>query len=177
MVMVRVKATIQKLATTTPLRILLPAIRRTYDIIVENKDVKFISPLMGILSESFHTIQSSDLNTLVFNSKEQDLTSFFLNVFEFREQVAKDEDQITLADIVSVEESASKALVSLVLKLSETTFRPLYYKFYDWAARNPNKKNRNITFYRYLFQFKYKQNKKLNFKMEGINFQIKKMTF
>ena len=78
-----------------------------------------------------------------------------MKVLQFREDISNppddmeiDKSEVTLKDVVVVEESASKALVALVLKLSETTFRPLYYKLYDWAARNPQYKERNITFYR-----------------------------
>ena len=83
------------------------------------------------------------------------LITFFLNVLEFREQVAKSEEMevdgeevVLLSDIKVVEESASKAMVTLILELSEDAFRPFYYRLYDWAARNPQHKQRNITFYR-----------------------------
>lgn len=88
------------------------------------------------------------------------LITFFLNILEFREQIAKPEDMdidnetyVSLTDIKSVEESASKTMVALILKLSEDTFRPFYYRLYDWAARNPQHKQRNITFYRYDSKF------------------------
>ena len=105
---------------------------------------------MRILSESFNSVQLLELSNAI-----SDLASFFLKVLQFREEVtiSKGEMEIdgaaTLVDVTNVEESASKALVALVLKLSEATFRPLYYRLYDWAARNPQHKQRNITFYRY----------------------------
>ena len=106
---------------------------------------------MSILAESFSGLQSSDLNAALPN-----LITFFLNVLEFREQVAVSSDEMEVffdesdlsSDIKMVEESASKTMVALVLKLSEDTFRPFYYRLYDWAARNPQHKQRNITFYR-----------------------------
>lgn len=114
-----------------------------------------IPALMNVLVESFNSAQPNDISAAI-----PDLGTFFLKVLQFREDISNspddmevDETELTLKDVVVVEESASKALVSLVLKLSETTFRPLYYKLYDWAARNPQYKERNITFYRLIKLF------------------------
>lgn len=104
---------------------------------------------MSILAESFTKVQTLELSSAI-----SDLIAFFLKVLQFREDVVISNEEmevdgeVTLTDVTNVEESASQALVSLVLKLSEATFRPLYYKLYDWAARNPQYKQRNITFYR-----------------------------
>lgn len=145
----RLKSTTQKLASFVPLRVLLPAINRTYDRLCKKKSYKCIPPLLSILSESFLSIPAADLNAAI-----PDLASFFLKVFQFREDIVSSQDDMEIdgvdvsKDIEIVEESAGKALVALVLKLSEATFRPLYYRFYDWAARNPDHKERNITFFR-----------------------------
>lgn len=146
----RLKATGNKLASSVPLRVLLPAVKNTYDELLSKKKYKYIDPLLGILAESFTNIQTSDLNTAMPN-----LIAFFLNALEFREQIGKSEDMevdddfgVVLSDIKSVEESASKTMVALIFKLNEDTFRPFYYRLYDWAARNPQHKHRNITFYR-----------------------------
>lgn len=105
---------------------------------------------MNVLAESFNNVQPTDINAAT-----PDLGTFFLKILQFREDFFNSEDvmevdgsELIKEDVIIVEESASKALVALVLKLSETTFRPLYYKLYDWAARNPQYKLRNITFYR-----------------------------
>ncbi|KAK2580959.1 hypothetical protein KPH14_006024 [Odynerus spinipes] len=145
----RLKATTQKLASFVPLRVLLPAINRTYDKLLKKKSYKRVPPLLNILSESFVSIPPADLSAAI-----PDLVTFFLKVFQFREDVVSSEDSMEVddvdvsKDIALVEESSGKALVALVLKLSEATFRPLYYRFYDWAARNPEHKERNITFFR-----------------------------
>lgn len=114
-----------------------------------------IPALMNVLIESFNSAQPNDISAAI-----PDLGTFFLKVLQFREDISNspddmevDETELTLKDVVVVEESVSKALVALVLKLSETTFRPFYYKLYDWAARNPQYKERNITFYRLIKLF------------------------
>lgn len=151
LVVSRLKATTQKLSSCIAMRVLLPAISKTYNYMFETKCHRHIAPLMAILSEAFAHVTPTDLqNTL------PDLGSFFLKVLQFREEIGDDQDNMVVDsdqlevtnDIFVVEEAAGMALVSLVLKLSEATFRPFYYKLYDWAARNPEHKHRNITFYR-----------------------------
>lgn len=148
----RLKATTQKLSSCIPLRVLLPAVNRTYTTLLAKKAYQRIPALMSVLAESFSSVQPSDLNAAI-----PDLGTFFLKVLEFREDISNSEDsmevdesELATEDVVIVEESASKALVALVLKLSEATFRPLYYKLYDWAARNSQYKQRSITFYRFV---------------------------
>lgn len=102
---------------------------------------------MSVLAESFDSVPPTELKVEVDN-----LANFFLEVLQFRERVEdnmKTDDDAQVQDIVAVEESASKALVALVLKLSEVTFRPLYDKLYGWAVNDTQHKQRNITFYRY----------------------------
>ncbi|XP_034937507.1 HEAT repeat-containing protein 1 [Chelonus insularis] len=156
-VVVRIKATRQKLSNCIPLRVLLPAVSKTYHNLVEKKAYQCIPALMEILAEAFTNIVSSDLRPAM-----SDLATFFLKVLEFREHLETSEalnncEEMMETDdeiidnrhhIVCVEESVSKALVMLILKLSEATFTPLYFKLYDWAATNPDKKLRNITFYK-----------------------------
>ncbi|XP_003699510.1 HEAT repeat containing 1 homolog l(2)k09022 isoform X2 [Megachile rotundata] len=145
----RLNATTQKLSSCIPLRVLLPAVNRTYVTLLTKKTYKCIPALMTVLAESFNSVQPADLSTAI-----PDLGNFFLKVLQFREDISESDDmevdgsELTMKDIMMVEESASKAIVALVLKLSEATFRPLYYKLYDWAARNPQFKLRSITFYR-----------------------------
>lgn len=143
--------TTQKLSNCIPLRVLLPAVNRTYQILLTRKSYQCIPSLMNVLAESFESVQPADLKVEVDN-----LASFFLEVLQFREHVESTDDnmkmdedtEVSSKDIVAVEESASKTVVALVLKLSEATFKPLYNKFYGWATNNMQHKQRNITFYR-----------------------------
>ncbi|KZC12962.1 HEAT repeat-containing protein 1 [Dufourea novaeangliae] len=146
----RLRATTQRLSGCIPLRVLLPAVNRTYVTLLSKKSYRCIPALMTVLAESFNSVPPADLSAAI-----PDLGTFFLKVLQFREDITNtandmelDDAELTLKDVVVVEESASKALVALVLKLSEATFRPLYYKLYDWAARNPQHKQRSISFYR-----------------------------
>ncbi|XP_078047491.1 HEAT repeat containing 1 homolog l(2)k09022 isoform X2 [Augochlora pura] len=145
----RLRATTQKLSSCIPLRVLLPAVNRTYDTLLGKRSYECVPALMTVLAESFNSVQPGELSAAI-----PDLGTFFLKVLQLREDLPSStddmetDDELTLKDVVMIEESASKALVTLVLKLSEAMFRPLYYKLYDWAARNPQHKQRSITFYR-----------------------------
>jgi len=84
---------------------------------------------MNMLAESFDNVPPKELKMEVDN-----LPNFFFEVLQFREIIKNDvkmneDPQVSLKDIVLIEESASKALH---LKLSEIIFRP-YDKLYEWA--------------------------------------------
>jgi len=128
----RLKATTQKLSSCIPLRVLLPAVNGTYQMLLDKKSYICIPSLMNVLAESFDSVSPTELQMEVNN-----LPNFFFEVLQFRERIQDDvkmneDPQVLLKDIVSIEDSASKALVALHLKLSEITFRP-YDKLYNWA--------------------------------------------
>lgn len=81
-----------------------------------------------------------------------ELTHLFLSVFDFRCTA----DNVNEEQILLVENYVIDALCKIVLKCSETTFRPFYHKLYDWgviASKEQSKKDRIITYYRYLLFF------------------------
>lgn len=150
----RLKMIMQKLSSCIPLRVLLPAVSKTYEKLLSMKCYKRIPSLINILADSFENVSSTDLNVAIPN-----LSEFFLKVLQFREDIedSKDDqmyvDNDTSENIVEVEESTSRAVVTMVLKLSEATFRPFYADFYKWAEKSTTHKQRNITFYRCVYNF------------------------
>ncbi|XP_076255308.1 HEAT repeat containing 1 homolog l(2)k09022 [Rhynchophorus ferrugineus] len=127
----------QKIGSLIPSRILIPVIEDTYATLVAKKYYKAVGSLMDILSECFKNLTSADLNSNI-----QELTNFFLQALKFR-----CENQCSIDDANLVETHIVKALNVLILKLSETSFRPLYFKIYEWAVRSEEKSERLITFY------------------------------
>lgn len=126
----------QKLAEI-PSRILLPAISSCFSRLCETRDFASIEPLLNILAESFPK----------GGQFSADLTRLFLSMFDFR-CVA---DGVDEERVSQVEDYVINALCSIVLKCSETTFRPFYHKLYDWgviASKEQSKKDRIITYYR-----------------------------
>ena len=154
----RLKATTQKLVGCIELRVLLPAVAKSYGALIKSKSYQCIPPLMNILAESFSHVPGTELQAAI-----PDLSTFFLKVLQFREDMTiiaengMDDDEsnvVTMKDVVCVEDSAIRVVVALVPKFNEPTFRPFYYKLYDWATRNPDRKLRNIIFYRYTLKKK-----------------------
>ena len=39
-------------------------------------------------------------------------------------------------------------IISMVMKLSEATFRPFLFRLFDWATTNPEYRDRILVFYR-----------------------------
>lgn len=132
-----------KISSTIAPRVLIPVIIQCYGLLIKKDKLNAIGPAMNILSESFVGISGPE-----FTSLQQELSSFFLSALQFRCDCKDDDSKLVHVD--AVEEHVIKAVISLVLKLSESSFRPLYFKIFDWAVRMPDDDNneRAITFYR-----------------------------
>ena len=100
-----------------------------------------IAPLMSILSESFAAMSSDELAIQL-----PALTTFFVKALDTRSLLSG--QAATIEQMNSAEEPVVSALVSLVLKLSEASFRPLFFQLYEWATRlSDMRKERLVTFY------------------------------
>ncbi len=82
---------------------------------------------------------------------------FLLQIFDYR---AASKASAASDAIDAVEDEAIRAFLSLTMRLNETTFRPLFLRFYDWAAvdlveeGNPWEseaaRSRTLTFFRFV---------------------------
>ncbi|XP_060517602.1 HEAT repeat-containing protein 1 [Cylas formicarius] len=126
----------RKLGTLIPLRVLLPAAVASYGSLIEKNRWKCVGPFMDILAEGLRQASGADIATNL-----PALTSFFLNALEFRGRCGSEEE----AGVV--EREVIKTLLVVILKLSEQTFRPLFYKIYEWASHDEDRTGRLITFY------------------------------
>ncbi|CAH0557807.1 unnamed protein product [Brassicogethes aeneus] len=127
----------QKIGSVIPSRVLIPAIEKCYDNLIEKRQFKAISSLMDILGENMTNLKGPEIN-----SNLQELTAFFLNALQFRSN-----GNCSLSEANEIEGHIIKSFTILILKLSEGNFRPLYYKLFDWATRAEVKSERVITFY------------------------------
>ncbi|XP_028332618.1 HEAT repeat-containing protein 1 [Gouania willdenowi] len=124
------------LASQLPPRVLLPTVSRTYSRLVpEGRDQ--VGALMSILKEH---IGHMDKEQLSFHQSE--LTSLFLTALDFRAQ----HGQADLEEAGLVEGEIIDCLVVMVMKLSEVTFRPLFFKLCDWSKSSSS--DRLLTFFR-----------------------------
>lgn len=131
----------EKLGALIPLRLLIPAIEESYTLVVKEGSLDAIGPLMKLLSNSFNSVQTSE-----FTSLQSELSDFFLSALQFRCDNSSS-TKFLPQSIDIAEEHVIKAFVVLILKLSESTFRPLYYKVYEWANRDTSTNDRAITFF------------------------------
>lgn len=133
----------KKIAGSIPPRVLIPVVSTTHQQILEKEEFAAVGPVMSVLADSFANVTTAD-----FTALQQDLTTFFLTALQLRS------DSVNMnidAEVVDrAEDEVVNALVCLILKLSESSFRPFYYKIYDFAIRTnvDGYKEKSITFYR-----------------------------
>lgn len=136
-----------KIAKYNPLRILVPAVEAAYTRLIEEpKAVDAVGSLMSVLAKSISEVAPQEIYGV-----QEELANFFLQALQFRASYAT--KGLTLKELNGIEDKIVGTLISLTLKLSETTFKPLYYKIYDWAIRDgaeEEKTERTITFYRWV---------------------------
>lgn len=137
----RINVVWEKISSIIPGRVLIPAIDESYRTLLETKTYSAIGAVMNLIKMSFTHINSNE-----FGKLRTELSTFFLKALQFRADNAMEDDEAEYID--EVEGHVVEAFVALILKLSESSFRPLYFKVYDWAIRESEDKNCTITFYR-----------------------------
>ncbi|KAJ8954542.1 hypothetical protein NQ318_000776 [Aromia moschata] len=104
----------QKIGSIIPSRVLLPAVEQCYSKLIEKKCFTATSALMDILAENLTSLKGPDINANL-----PELTNFFLNALKFRS-----DGNSSLEEANTVEGHIIQAFTVLILKLSETSFRP-----------------------------------------------------
>ncbi|NWV24353.1 HEAT1 protein, partial [Origma solitaria] len=126
------------LATRLAPRILLPAVTKCYSEVVHTRK-NCLGPLMSILKEHIVCMEKEHLI-----SHQPELTAFFMKVLDFRTEHAEDD----LEEVGKIEAYIIECLISMVMKLSEASFRPLFFKLFDWSKTESTLKDRLLTFHR-----------------------------
>ncbi|KAK5875369.1 hypothetical protein CesoFtcFv8_027852 [Champsocephalus esox] len=124
------------LATKLPPRVLLPSLTKCYSSMVLDRQGQ-LGVLLSILQEHIDHMEREQLS-----HHQSELTSFFLSALDFRAQHCQGDLQRTS----EVEGHVIDCLLAMVLKLSEVTFRPLFFKLLDWSKTGS--KERLLTFFR-----------------------------
>uniref|UniRef100_A0A671P7D9 HEAT repeat-containing protein 1 n=1 Tax=Sinocyclocheilus anshuiensis TaxID=1608454 RepID=A0A671P7D9_9TELE len=106
------------LATKVPPRVLIPTITKCHCTMVDVQQNR-LGPLMIILKEHIIHMEKDQLN-----NHQSELTSFFLSALDFRAQHCQGD----LNKIGEIEGYVIDCLLVMVMKLSEVTFRPLFFK-------------------------------------------------
>lgn len=130
----------EKLSSTLELRILIPTFDQTYKRLIFDEQSIAIGPLMQLLSQTFEQQVAGNISRFM-----PDITTFFIGALEFRAT----HTTIEFATLNNLEDKIIKSFRALTLKLSEESFRPLYYRIYDWAFNQNDKElNHTITYFR-----------------------------
>ncbi|NWZ13446.1 HEAT1 protein, partial [Agelaius phoeniceus] len=135
---VRVAALKSILATRLAPRILLPAVTKCYSEVLHTRK-NCLGPLMNILKEHITGMEKEHLI-----SHQPELTAFFMKVLDFRTEHAEDD----LEEVGKIEAYIIDCLISMVMKLSEASFRPLFFKLFDWSKTEATLRDRLLTFHR-----------------------------
>uniref|UniRef100_A0A8C3P347 HEAT repeat-containing protein 1 n=1 Tax=Cyanoderma ruficeps TaxID=181631 RepID=A0A8C3P347_9PASS len=135
---VRVAALKTILATRLAPRILLPAVTKCYNEVLHTRK-NCLGPLMNILKEHIAGMEKEHLI-----SHQPELTAFFMKVLNFRTEHAEDD----LEEVGRIEAYIIDCLISMVMKLSEASFRPLFFKLFDWSKTEATLRDRLLTFHR-----------------------------
>uniref|UniRef100_A0A8C3XZW2 HEAT repeat-containing protein 1 n=1 Tax=Catharus ustulatus TaxID=91951 RepID=A0A8C3XZW2_CATUS len=136
---VRVSTLKTILATRLAPRILLPAVTNCLCIALLLFWQNCLGPLMNILKEHIAGMEKEHLI-----SHQPELTAFFMKVLDFRTEHAEDD----LEEVGKIEAYIIDCLISMVMKLSEASFRPLFFKLFDWSKTEATLRDRLLTFHR-----------------------------
>ncbi|XP_076364856.1 HEAT repeat-containing protein 1-like [Tachypleus tridentatus] len=93
---------------------------------------------MSIFGEHLSVMNKEDLNAHLL-----DIQNIFVESLNYRSQHYKD----PLADVSQVEGHVIACFLKFVLKLSETTFRPVFFKLFMWATQDSESRDKILTFY------------------------------
>jgi len=136
-------------AIHVPHRLLFPIL---HDVIEKNEfQLNDLEPLMTLLKQSLSISTLDDLSTNYSLLKQ-----LFLKLFTLRTTHMK---KMTPSQMNVYEDHVLDCFAELVMRLSEETFRPLFYTIYEWAVYNEPPAEYTLTFYRltfmYVFAFHY----------------------
>uniref|UniRef100_G3MLV5 HEAT repeat-containing protein 1 n=1 Tax=Amblyomma maculatum TaxID=34609 RepID=G3MLV5_AMBMU len=132
----RLESTSSHLARHVPARVLIPAIEESFQQL--SNFAAALTPLMSVLGELISNLEKSDLKGHL-----PQLQELVLQLLAYR----RDKPEVDEEEVSGVESGIVGVVTSLSFKLSEDTFRPFFYKIYNWAAVEEKDKNKVLTFY------------------------------
>ncbi|XP_016987522.1 HEAT repeat-containing protein 1 homolog [Drosophila rhopaloa] len=121
-------------------RILVPSCAKAFSCLLEQQAYDELGQLMQQL-----LLQSIQHNTgAELQSVQDSLSELFLQALDFRLQVR--ERGLERQLVSDVETAIAETFVTWILKLSETSFRPMYARVHKWALENSSRETR-LTYF------------------------------
>ncbi|TIB99805.1 hypothetical protein E3Q18_01415 [Wallemia mellicola] len=142
----KIQTLLNALSRRIPSKDLIAALKDEWESVLQTSSQDSVEAFLYLFKRGLH---AADRSYIMENHKK--LFKMFLEVFTVRTYA--NEKQM---DSVLVEDSAIEAFAEIVVKINESTFRPIFKRFYDWAvvdlSEEVSKKDtfndRRITFYR-----------------------------
>ncbi|XP_067928293.1 HEAT repeat-containing protein 1-like [Watersipora subatra] len=118
-------------------RVLVPVFSKVYAEV--SADKMAVEQLMAVVAEHVERMSREDLA-----GSHHKLLDFLLLALDYRAS----HSSADLQEVESTEGTVIAAVLKMVVKLSEASFRPMYFKLCGWATRECEVGDRLITFYR-----------------------------
>ena len=142
-----VQALLNTISKRVPSKEIFEVLQGVYSNVANSRQVSTITAYLEVFRRSLH---ASNRTYIMDNHKK--LFKLFLEIFDLRSLNSK----MNVEDITSIEDTSIEAFSEMVVKINESTFRPVFKKLYDWAmidlAESFDKINaydsRRITFFR-----------------------------
>lgn len=122
------------MATSLSPRVLLGILPDCYEKLLTTSP-KGIESMMTMLTEHVSHMKKEDLSSHLVQ-----LQGFYLTCLDVQSQ--------SQGDVEDLEDAVIDTIVTTVMKLSEATFRPMFYKMFDWAKREEEQRHRILVFYK-----------------------------
>uniref|UniRef100_K1R8X6 HEAT repeat-containing protein 1 n=1 Tax=Magallana gigas TaxID=29159 RepID=K1R8X6_MAGGI len=95
--------------------------------------------LLGILPDCYEKL---------LTTSPKGIESMMTMLTEHVSHMKKEDLSSHLGDVEDLEDAVIDTIVTTVMKLSEATFRPMFYKMFDWAKREEEQRHRILVFYK-----------------------------
>ena len=121
-------------ATAPNARVLLPAVFAAYNTLITTepeRSARSVGLLASVIGRTIEAMGRDDLKT---NSKQ--VFKFFLIALDYRTKLTANGEHEADELVERAEQSVIDAFSKLVLRLSETTFKPMLWKLIDWAGQS-----------------------------------------
>ncbi|XP_030376815.1 HEAT repeat-containing protein 1 homolog [Scaptodrosophila lebanonensis] len=128
------------IAKGTEVRVLVPSCAKVYANLLDAQSYDELSTLMKLLLQCLKHNNNAQLQPV-----QSELGELFLQALEFRLHVRG--RGLSRERVDQIEAAVIEAFVHWILKLSETSFRPMYSKVYKWALQQNEQREPMLTYF------------------------------
>jgi U3 small nucleolar RNA-associated protein 10 len=142
-----VKRILAILTLTVQPRLILPAIHESLKASWDSEPI-VLETLVGMISSVAENMTASSTQETF-----KQLFPVFLDLFDFRRYIVNKKQSIVLRRVEHIEDISINAFMNILMKLSESVFKPSFLKTFDWAI-TPIDSSANPSIERHLFFYR-----------------------